>query len=369
MKKSLLLNVFALILGTIAAVAVAGTPLVPTAVFTALLLWLCNEIWYWAIGIPLLVAAVWNEVKRKRVADSTQDKIYRLTSFLLLAAPHALFAVLSLLDTVTGHQLSEEAGLPFSSALFGCTYLAVVLVWCCSLKRAVTPLSLGILWSELFEPEQMRARSDAEVAAAAAQATPAAQGAAAAPRHPELQRAAAELVWYGRAVTEVRHPGSLRDILFGGTMAAVALLCLAMATQLYAVSALGALAAGVMAAVLGFFGCRILQQPARWKQRLNAAEYGFTASTIYIVEGGSVRTLPLDKNLNLHYEEVSGTIGSIFMDHPDLHSNVFRKLLTKSGGVETTHAHDPAAPLQGFVQIADAAQVYEQIKARKAATA
>lgn len=367
MKKSLLLNVLALMLGTLAAVAAAETPLVPTAVFTALLLWLCNEIWYWAMGIPLLAAAVWSEAKRKRVADSTQNKIYRLTSFLLPTAPHALFAVLSLLDSVTGHQVAEKAGLPFTPALFGCAYSAVILVWCCSLKRAVTPLSLGLLWSELFEPELMQGRSDEEVAAAAAaQATPAAQGAAAAPRHPELQRVAAELVWYGRAVTEVRHPGSIRDILFGGTMAAVALLCLAVAAQLYAASALGALAAGVMAAVLGFFGCRILQQPARWKQKLNAAEYGFTASTIYIVEGTAVRTLPLDKNLNLHYEEVSGTIGSIFMDHPDLHSNVFRKLLTKGGGVETTHAHDPAAPLQGFVQIADAAQVYEQIKARKA---
>lgn len=366
MKKSLLLNVFALILGTIAAVAAAGTPIVPTAVFTALLLWVCNEIWYWAIAIPLLVTAVWSEVKRKRVADNTQNRIYRLTSFLLLAAPHALFAVLSLLDTVTEHQVSEQAGLPLTSALFGCTYAAVVLVWCCSLKRAVSPLSLEILWSELFEPEQMRSRTDEEVVTEAAASVPAVPASAASPRHPELQRVASELVWYGRAAAEVSNPGVRSRAIIGGTMAAGALLCLAMATQLYAVSALGALVAGVLAAGLGLFSYPALQQPARWKQKLTAAEYGFTVSTIYIVEGASVRTLPLDKNLNLHFIEVSGNIGSIVMDHPDLHSNVFRKLLTKSGGVETTHASDPEAPLQGFIQIADAAQVYEMIKARKA---
>lgn len=367
MKKSLLLNVVALVLGTLAAVVTAGVPLVPAAVFIALVLWLCNELWYWAISIPLLLAAVWSTAKKQRVTAGTENKFYRLTSFLLLVVPHLLFAALSLLDTVTGQQLSAQTGLPLSPALFGCAYAAVVLVWCCSLKRAVAPLSLEILYFVLVEPELLQARAEEDVAAAAAapQGDAAAPSSSSSPRHPELQRVAAELLWYGRAVTEVSTPGNRSSVMIGGSMTAFALLFLAIAAQLYAVSALGALVAGVLGLVFGFGGYHMLQQPARWRRKLSAAEYGFSSTTVYIVEGDDIRTLPLDRNLNMHFEEVSGTVGNISLDHPDLHSNVFRKLLTQSGGVKTTTAYDLSAPLQGFVQIADAAQVYMQLKERK----
>lgn len=374
-KKSLINNILCAAAGILAAACGTDLPLVPAAVFIVAVLWLCNELWYWCMAIPMLMAAAVSAVTKRPEAAGTENKFYRLTSFLLLVVPHLLFALLSLIGGLFGEQLSEQlGGLTFSTPLFACSYLSVVALWLFSLRRAVVPLSAEVLWMELLEnPGLMQTRSAAEVTEMAAAQTPPVpraegQGAAPAagdgPRHPQLQAVAAELIWYGRAAAEV-YNRRMNPAVFGGVaMLVVAFILLCMVPQLYAVSLLGCALCCVLGPGLGCMGLHLLRTPSRWAKKLRAAEYALSPTTVYIAEGDTLRTLPLDKDLKLHFELVSGTVGSIFMDHPSLHSHFFGKLLTKAGGVDTTHADSDSAPLAGFVHIADAATVHELIKSR-----
>lgn len=378
-KKSLINNILCAAAGILAVACGTDLPLVPAAVFIVAVLWLCNELWYWCMAIPMLMAAAVSAVTKKPEAAGTENKFYRLTSFLLLVVPHLLFALLSFIGALFGEQLSEQlGGLTFSTPLFACSYLSVVALWLFSLRLAVVPLSAEVLWMELFEnPGLMQTRSATEVAEMAAAQTPPVpqaegQGSAPdvsavgeAPRHPQLQAVAAELIWYGRAAADVYNRRMNPAVLGGGAMLVVAIIMLCTVPQLYGVSLSGCALCGVLGLGLGCMGMHLLRTPSRWAKKLRAAEYALSPTTVYIAEGDTLRTLPLDKDLKLHFELVSGTVGSIFMDHPSLHSHFFGKLLTKAGGVDTTHADSDSAPLAGFVHIADAAMVHELIKSRQ----
>lgn len=369
-KKSWICNLLCAAVGVLAAGS-TGLPLVPAAAFIVVVLWLCNELWYRSMAIPMLMSAAVCAVTKKAEAAGTENKFYRLTSFLLLVVPHLLFALLTLIDSFFGEQLSEHlGGLTFSTPLFACAYLSVVVLWLFSLRRAVVPLSAEVLWMELLEnPGLMQTRSAAEVAEMPAGKTaspvPQAEGQGDAPRHPQLQAVAAELIWYGRAAAEVYNRRMTPAVFGGGAMLVLALIMLCSVPPLYTVSLSGCALCGVLGAGLGCMGLHFLRTPSRWAKKLRAAEYALSPTTVYIVEGDTLRTLPLDKDLKLHVELVSGTVGSIFMDHPSLHSHFIGKLLTKAGGVNTTSADSDAAPLAGFVHIADAATVYELIKSRQ----
>lgn len=375
-KKSWIYNLLCAAVGVLAAGS-TGLPLVPAAVFIVVVLWLCNELWYRSMAIPMLMSAVVSAVTKKAEAAGTENKFYRLTSFLLLVVPHLLFALLTLIGRFFGEQLSEHlGGLTFSTPLFACAYLSVVVLWLFSLRRAVVPLSAEVLWMELLEnPGLMQTHSAAEVVEMAAGKTaspvPQAEGQGAAPaagdvpRHPQLQAVAAELIWYGRAAAEVYNRRMNPAVFGGGAMLVFAFMMLCSVPPLYTVSLSGCALCGVLGVGLGCMGMHFLRTPTRWAKKLRAAEYALSPTTVYIAEGDTLRTLPLDKDLKLHFELVSGTVGSIFMDHPSLHSHFFGKLLTKAGCVDTTHADSDSAPLAGFVHIADAATVHELIKSRQ----
>lgn len=369
-KKSLIYNGLCAALGAMTAAWCTDLPLGYAAAFIVVVLWLSNELWYRSQIIPMLISDAVSAVKKGTVTADTENKFYRLTSFLLLVAPHLLFALLSLIGTLFGEQLSEYlGGLTFSAPLFACAYLSVVALWLFSFRRAVAPLSLEILSTFLFEPEVLQARSAADVAdMAAAQSptpVPLADGQGVAPRHPQLQAVAAELIWYGRAAADVKNP-RMNPAVFGGcAMLVFAFIMLCAVLQLYTVSLSGCGLCCAFGMIFGFMGLYFLRTPSRRAKKLRAAEYALSPTTVYIVEGDKIRTLPLDKDLKLYFELVSGTVGSIFMDHPSLHSHFIGKLLTKAGGVDTTSADSDSAPLGGFVQIADAATVHELIKSRQ----
>ena len=106
----------------------------------------------------------------------------------------------------------------------------------------------------------------------------------------------------------------------------------------------------------------LLRAPGRWREKLSRAEYAVTREAVYVAEGQVLRCYPLDKELLMHYEEVSGNTGTIYLDHPSLHKGTLGKLFARAGAVNVSGQNDLSAPLSGLVQIADARRVYHLIK-------
>jgi hypothetical protein len=360
-SRSIVLNIICVALAACVAVGHCGLPVVAAGVFIALVLWLCNEAWYVAASLPALLAGAWAAVRRKRVSASVEKKIYHTSSLLLLLVPHVLFAALYLANSLTSGLLAAELGLPISSALFGCAYLAVVLLWFCSLFRAVKPMSLEVLWTCLFEPELYQPQPD-EAAAAPASPAPAAPSAAA-PRHPEVCKLASDgLLYYGRPEPGVLNPHLRTRLVVGVVLLLLVLLVAGMAVQCYPVSLAGSALCGLLALVFGGVAVTLLRAPGRWREKLSRAEYAVTREAVYVAEGQALRCYPLDKELLMHYEEVSGNTGTIYLDHPSLHKGTLGKLFARAGAVNVSGQNDLSAPLSGLVQIADARRVYHLIK-------
>ena len=360
-SRSIVLNIICVTLAACVAVGYGGLPAAASGVFLALVLWLCNEAWYVSASLPALLAGAWATVRRKRVSALVEKKIYHATAFLLLLVPHGLFAVLYLADSLTSGLVAAELGLPISTALFGCAYLAVVLLWFCSLFRAVKPMSLEVLWTWLFEPELYRSQEDEAAAVPAPMPLP--EAPADAPRHPELRQLAAEgLLYYGRPEPGVLNPHLRTRLVVGVVLLLLVLLVAGMAVQCYPVSLAGCALLGLLALVFGGVAVTLLRAPGRWREKLSRAEYAVTREAVYVAEGQVLRCYPLDKKLLMHYEEVSGNTGAIYLDHPSLHKGTLGKLFARAGAVNVSGQNDLSAPLSGLVQIADARRVYHLIK-------
>ena len=360
-SRSIVLNIICVALAVGVAAGYCGLPVAVSGVFVALVLWLCNEAWYVAASLPALLAGAWTAVRRKRISASVEKKIYHATACLLLLVPHVLFAVLYVADSLTSGLVADELGLPISTSMFGCAYLAVVLLWFCSLFRAVNPMSLEVLWTFLFEPELYQTQEDEAAAAPASPSLPDAP--ADAPRHPELRKLAADdLLYYGRPEPGVLNPHLRTRLVVGAVLLLLVLLVAGMAVQCYPVSLAGCALCGLLALVFGGVAVSLLRSPGRWRDKLSRAEYAVTREAVYVAEGQELRRYPLDKKLALFYEEVSGGTGSIHLDHPTLHKGTLGKLFARAGAVNVSAQNDLSAPLSGIVQIPAARQVYQLIK-------
>lgn len=371
--KSLSLNLLCIFSGVLVAILGCGLSPLSTLLFIAVTVWLCNELWYRVMAIPALFSEVWGAIKKKSVSRKTEKRIYHLTSFILLIAPHLLFALLFFINYLTGNKIAEEFGLSLTHKLFACTYCSVVALWIASLKHAVYPLSLEIAWTYFFEPELFLMRSGdgmkdgdetppaEEVPAAVPPPLPANTNAVSV-RHPELRKLAGALLYYGRPELGVMNAYVRRNQIVGIVMLVAVLLFAIFAVQLYSQTLIGAGLCAALAFVFGFIACSIMKLPKRWNEKLSKAEFAVSRDNVYIVEGEDIRCFPLDTELCMVYENVSGHVGTIHFDHPSLHQGALGRLFAKVGAVDTSNQVDFEAPLKSFCQIADAEKVYQLIK-------
>lgn len=360
-RRSIIANLLCVGLGSAVVWAVQGGSFGAAVLYVALLLWLCNELWYAAVTVPWLIYGLWCTLRGKE-NPNTEKKVARAFSLILLVVPHVLFALLYGAEMLTGGQVSAWLGMPVTHGLFACAFVAPALLCFICLVSPVPPLSVLVLCSYLFEPElwtqPQSAQQEADMGAipsvpAAAEATP---------RHPELQKLAGELLYYGRPVIGEMSPYSSRDVLVGAIMLGAGLLALAMAAAAYPESFLGAGMCLVLGLVFGGFGLRMLREPSIWNARLRTAEFAFTRRHVYIVEGASVQVLPLDESLDITLEEPAGRVGNIYLRQNDKMRAVIHTAFRRVKVHYDSSALDTSAPFQGFLQIEHAAAVCRMLE-------
>lgn len=407
------LNLICVAFGAALASASAGSPFQPTVLFVFAVVWLSNEVWNWAVFGAALINAGWQLVKIRTVKKSLPQKVFTLTSLLLLLVPHAVFAVLYAANTLWDNQLAEAFGLPLSHGLFACAYAAVVLLWFLAFRGVVGPLSVEGLVITWMEPEldlrrsgdeiaaemdrrcsearhesqakqespaplpalaEVRMPSDAEdVSSGSTPGNPAAGMSAAdaewlgrgwSPSHPRLRELLPELLYYGRPNVSVTNVHVRQNRNFGLVLALLVVpFLVAVAWALIPKYPLAAIVPGVLALAFGWVAWKQLIMPQRWRDKLNRAEFAFTKTQVFIAEGQELRSFDLDSGLRMMYEEVDGDIATILFDHVNLHKNPVMKFLVKFGTVDdTNNALLEPGPLQGFHQIDGAPRVFLFLK-------
>lgn len=409
----ILLNLLCVAFGTALASVCLGTNAQPTALFVLVIVWLSNEVWNLTVFTAAIVSAGWQLVKIRTVKKSLPQKVFTLTSLLLLLVPHVVFAVLYAANALWDNQLAEAFGLPLSHGLFACAYAAVVLLWFLAFRGVVGPLSVEGLVITWMEPELDLRRSGDEIAAqmdrrsaesrhesqakpespaplpplaeeripADAEVAPPGSalggqegemsaadaewlGRGWSPSHPRLRELLPELLYYGRPNLTVTNVHVRQNRNFGLVLALLVVpFLVAVAWALIPQYPLAAIVPGVLALAFGWTAWKSLAMPHRWREKLSRAEFAFTKTQVFIAEGQELRSFDLDSGLRMQYEEVDRDIATILFDHVNLHKNPVMKLLVKFGTVDdSNNALLEPGPLQGFHQIDGAARVFMLLK-------
>ena len=360
-KKAIGSNLLCALLAAAVVWMVLGGSFRAALLFIVLLLWLCNELWHAALTLPGLLLGVWSTIRGKE-CPKAEKGVARAFSLLLLVVPHVLFAVLYGAEMLTGGQVSAWLGMPVSHDLFACAFIAPALLCMICLVSPLPPISMVVLGAYLFEPELWTKQEPERADAVQTSLPPAPAAAVDMPRHPELQKRAGELVYYGRPVIGGMSPYTQRDALVGGIMLGAGLLALVMAAAAYPETALGAILCLVLALTFGGFGWSLLSGPARWNARLRMVEYAFTSCHVYIVEGNDIQVLPLDEHLCITLEKPAGKIGNIYLSQRGESGIVMHAVFQRVKINYDSSKLDANAPLQGFIQVENAAAICQQLR-------
>ncbi len=344
--KSIILNVSALILATAFGLCYfEGVSMGAALLFTAIILWLCNEVWYWLISLPVLIAAIVGEIRRKPLSEKTGGKFIRLGSLSLLVTPHILFAILYGLNNITQGKLASEIGIPLEQSCFIIAFIAVALLWVFNMVTCMVPLSVGVLFSRIFEPELWTEDTT--------------------PAEVDPLRALEELprgvLYHSQpvlSVTPAHVRGNFRTGLF---LLPFVLLLLGMAVGFVGQSIYAAVFCGLPALLFGFVSIHFLRWPSLWRKRLEGVEYSFSRDTVYITDKGVKRSYALDEGLNLSHEVVEGKVGNIYISPTGKVGRAFKGILGKMkvDVVDTSMQSDLNAPLMGFFQIEDSMNIFK----------
>lgn len=360
-KKSIGANLLCSLLGAAVVWSVQGGSFGVALLFVLLLLWACNELWCAALTLPGLLLGVWSTLRGKEYPKAEKG-VARVFSLLLLVVPHVLFALMYGAESLSGGQVSAWMGMPLSHGLFASAFIAPAFLCLICLVSPLPPLSVLVLGSYLFEPELWVNRESVQSDSTQTQLPPAPEAPENSPHHPELQKLAGELVYYARPVIGGITPYTQRDALVGGIMLAAGLLALAMSAAAYQESSLASVLCLVLALTFGGSGWRLLRGPACWNARLRRVEYAFTSSHVYIVEGDDIQVLPLNEQLFITLEEPVGKIGNIYISHREKSGMPMHVVFRKVKINYDSSRLDTSAPLQGFIQIENAAAICNRLK-------
>lgn len=116
---------------------------------------LANELWLYAAAVPALLTALFS---KKRSEERAVLLVLKLTSFVLIAAPAALYAALYLLRPLIGEWCLAELGVPLSGtmmliSLLGQMFL-FVFAWMVGLCPVCPSAAFNMLDNHLDNPKR-----------------------------------------------------------------------------------------------------------------------------------------------------------------------------------------------------------------------
>ncbi len=345
--KSIILNLLCAALAAAAGHFVpGGIDFIPAFLFSLIILWFCNEAWYWLVSLPVLVATLVGEIRKKPLTEKSGVRYVRMGAVSLLLTPHLLFAILYLANRFTQGALAEQLQIPLGQPLFITAFLAVASLWVLNLLTPLMPISVGAIFSLIFEPELWTEN------VGSSQVEP-----VAVVPHAEM---ADGLLYCGKPVLSATPAHVRSNFRTGLFILPFALLAFGMAAALAEHFLWAAGVCGGVALVFGIVAIHYLRWPSLWRKRLEGVEYSFSRDTVCIAEKGVQRSFALDESLNISHETVQGSIGNIYISPTGKVGRALRGILGKMkvDVVDASMQNDISAPLMGFFQIENSTEVF-----------
>lgn len=339
-------------------------------IFQLVILFLCNEAWYWCMKGGALVSTLFGVASKKAEARpaAVEGKVYVLSSFALPVLPHVLYAVLYMGEKLTSGEFIQ--GLACTPGLFMCSYAGVGAMWALGLLLRAYPFALERLFeSRMLSPGDYIGMDEPPAAKGADEGSAVEQVADAADMLPEHRAAlAAELKPDEKILRALRPEVTALNryarshAIWGKVLAAVAFFAFMLALDGYtsyllksdarylSICAVG----GALALGFGYCAWGMLRSPARWRAKLSATSYAVTDRRLFIFEGDSVRSFELTPELHMLYDSVPGELCNIFVSKPGRLSRAIGSVFgVKARGADATAVQsvDLKAPLPGCFHV------------------
>lgn len=345
---------------------------------------LANELWLHSSALPMLLLGMFGMLRKRKESDNerSMQRLLRLTSVILVAAPAVLYMVLALLQGVIGEWVLREFGLVLSGALYMRSLAGLLLLWLVSLVSGLLPLGpslfFGVLDSEQDFPDQYPAADLPPVVVpvepAPSVAPPGGIEVLHSRRAEEHLCAVRRMLADGEEILLATAPEPYNSAVYQPMTQVVlwifALLggCLLLNGVGLAVDG-GATPWGVIAFLVPGGICLLVSVPGllavpRYRRRLAQTDFIITNCRLFIMAPGAVRQFAWDSPLELQLCMRSSTRGDVLLSEPTLLSRGVKALFGKSAvaAPSVTMQSNHGEQLQGLINIPSAPQVYELIR-------
>lgn len=385
--KSIVWNVAALgcVLGVSCIGGVGGEQLAAVFWFQLVVQVLANELWLHGSALPMLFLGLFGMLRKRKESDNerSMQRLLRLTSVILVAAPAVLFMVLALLQGVIGEWVLREFGLVLSGALYMRSLAGVLLLWLVALVSGLLPLCpslfFGALDHEQDSPVEYAAAADlppvvAQAGPALTVARPMGIEVLHSRRAEEHLCAVSRMLADGEEILLATAPEPYNPAVYQPMTQVVLWIftllggCLLVNGAAVAVSGSGVTWEVIALLVMGGGSLLVcvpgLLAGSRYRRCLAQTDFIITNRRLFIMSPGGVRQFAWDSPLELQLCMRSATRGDVLVSEPTLLSRGVKAIFGKSAmsapnaTMQTNHGEQ----LQGLINIPGAPQVYELVR-------
>ncbi len=344
-------------------------------IFEIVLLWICNEIWYWVFSSTFMLYELVNRAKNKREVNKNTIKLfYHVSSLVLLVLPPLLYAILYLVDQFTNSGIQTFLGISFSRTTLLCSYAGIMITWLISLFQTFTPFALENIFLRTFSPELFLESVSETKVSSNELIHPRLQSSDLLSHHESLLNDSLTgdetILYTGRPIITVNNKYAKRDFIIGYCSAPVTIMMLIISLKLFLEdkSDLTYIIASSMSGVLTIiFSCvsySFLMSPFHWKRKLSKVSYAISNKRIFIFENKYHQYYNFTDKLNIAYESLTEDIGNIYISKAGKLSSIINSIFGTNTAqvVDNKNSISLSAPLVHLFQVRDARKILALIK-------
>lgn len=369
--------------------------------FEVILLWLCNEAWYWLSASLIIFGGLFGELFRKTISDKGIKAFYHISSLVLLVLPPLLYALMYFADKLSNGGMQTYLGVPFSTSLFLCSYIGIIVLWLFSLFQTITPFSVDILFTKTFEPELFwkripeadasHDRNTSETISACPPSLPqqgvsetkadfgdeppvSLQSSNLLPQHETMLKEAVtpdeEILYTGRPVLTIDNQYAKRDFIIGCCISPVVIISLLICIKSFLTNSadtaytLACCMSGIFTILFGYVSFVCLMSPTHWKRKLGKVSYALTDKRIFIFENKSFTNYNFSDKLCIQTEMLGNNVGNIYLAKSGKLNSLLNGIFGKGKvqAVDTTVTVSLSKPMIHLFQVGEAGKILALIR-------
>lgn len=344
-------------------------------IFEIILLWICNEIWYWVFSSTFMLYALVYRAKNKREANKNTIKLfYHASSLVLLILPLLLYAILYLADQFTNTGMQTFLGVSFSRTTLLCSYVGIMITWLISLFQTFTPFALENIFLKTFSPELFLESASETKVSSDELIHPRLQSGDLLSHHKSLLKDSLTgdetILYTGRPVIAVNNKYAKRDFMIGCFSLPFTTIMLIISMKLFLEDKsdftyiITSSMSGILTIIFGYVTYCFLMSPFHWKRKLSKVSYAITNKRIFIFENKSQQYYYFTDKLNIVYEALIRDIGNIYLSKEGKISSIINNIFGKNTAqvVDNKNSISLSVPLAHLFQVQDAKKVLALIK-------